>query len=657
ARKSDTFETEKEQEEKRRQFLQHADDEWIHTVDNDFPRAFFKRLPNSDDLPLYAYSSTLCKSCTTIDLSKKITMAKLRKKLKPCMICRMQPRRSRAITERIQLLKAPALRVCASPRIKMAHRDIQIGFPVLPEPDSPIRFRLFREWLKLCDRHHPNTGCHRGYDTYTEDFELPTRVIDVSHEKSDLLRLHTFSAVHTANDNAEDNSGVITHDSDTTAYIALSHCWGNLPEKEKRQFCLSRENINERLTRGFPLAILPDTFRDAVTVTRNLGKRYLWIDSVCIIQYGDNLDDWKKEVSRMEAVFRNAYCTIAATSAVDSNAGFLHTHQAAERRDPFPPYIKIHSTSHGSLYISSKADTFHTDVSNGLLNQRAWVLQERALSRRTIHFTSNQAYFECGDGVRCETLTYMRNSAALFLGDPAFPASLNLRPSRGRIGLFQSLFTTYSKLGITKATDRSLAIYGLERRLTDTFKTRCSYGVFEKYLGRSLLWQRAEDSKELKRIAYPDDRSVPSWSWMAYDGNIEYVEVDSDVVEWDEGILFEDNMLRAQVRRFRSDSCKVERGTNGSYFIGDREGNGEQGWLRYDRRRRIRLRKHRCVIGREESESRGWLGRSNGILDYYVLVVAPVDLDGHRAIKRVGVGCIPSRCIIFRSGRSDESIL
>jgi hypothetical protein len=39
------------------------------------------------------------------------------------------------------------------------------------------------------------------------------------------------------------------------------------------------------------------------------------------------------------------------------------------------------------------------------LNKRGWVLQERALARRTIYFTARQTYWECGCGVRCETLT------------------------------------------------------------------------------------------------------------------------------------------------------------------------------------------------------------------------------------------------------------
>jgi hypothetical protein len=204
---------------------------------------------------------------------------------------------------------------------------------------------------------------------------LPTRVIDVGGENSNLLRLVAFSP--------EDRASY------QTEYIALSHCWGNLPEEQKREFCTSLENTNERFKQGFDMDILPQTFKDAVIVTRKLGKRYLWIDSLCIIQYGDNFEDWRREAKRMEAVFRGAYCTIAATFAVDSTKGLLRRPPVQQ---PRLQCIKVDSTSYGPVYISAIADDFHKDVEKGVLNQRAWVLQERALSRRIIHFTATQSY-------------------------------------------------------------------------------------------------------------------------------------------------------------------------------------------------------------------------------------------------------------------------
>ena len=97
----------------------------------------------------------------------------------------------------------------------------------------------------------------------------------------------------------------------------MSHCWGQL--KEDETFCTYRHNITA-LRDSIDFDKLPKTFQDTVTVTRGLGERFLWIDSLCIIQ--EDEDDWKIE-SKMETVFGSVYCTIAAGSAKDSTEGFL----------------------------------------------------------------------------------------------------------------------------------------------------------------------------------------------------------------------------------------------------------------------------------------------------------------------------------------------
>lgn len=81
----------------------------------------------------------------------------------------------------------------------------------------------------------------------------------------------------------------------------------------------------------------------------------------------------------MATLFRNAYCTVAAMSGGDFTKGFLKQLLAQ----------RMHTSRQGPVSICAAVDDFSSDVENGALNQRAWVLQERALSRRTIHFTAN----------------------------------------------------------------------------------------------------------------------------------------------------------------------------------------------------------------------------------------------------------------------------
>lgn len=101
----------------------------------------------------------------------------------------------------------------------------------------------------------------------------------------------------------------------------------------------------------------------------------------------------------MEDVFSCAYCVLAASRANSQHDGFLKDRPQRE-------YLTF---GHGveSFYVCRPIDDFGRDVLEGSLNKRGWVLQERALARRTVFFTENQTYFECGRGVRCETLAKM----------------------------------------------------------------------------------------------------------------------------------------------------------------------------------------------------------------------------------------------------------
>jgi Heterokaryon incompatibility protein (HET) len=181
-------------------------------------------------------------------------------------------------------------------------------------------------------------------------------------------------------------------------YIALSHPWGS--GKENDHFCTTTANIAERLSKGISVDQLPSTFKHAVQVTRALGLQHLWIDSLCIIQGDDG--DFTSEAKHMETVFSSAYCVFAASRAKRTSSGFLNERQNRK-------FVRFEAKSPGqAFYVCEAIDDFQNDVIDGHLNKRGWVLQERALARRTIYFTQNQTYWECGEGVRCETLTRMK---------------------------------------------------------------------------------------------------------------------------------------------------------------------------------------------------------------------------------------------------------
>lgn len=253
----------------------------------------------------------------------------------------------------------------------------QLGLPLLPEPGTPEQFALLNLLAHHCNEKHK---CMSAEEHSESPARLPTRVIDVGRDGVGPIRL-----VETTQEPAA-----------TGRYIALSHRWGDLSHEQR--FCTYADNISQRKERiGYE--DLPASFQDAVRVTRALGVRYLWIDSLCIIQ--EDREDWAAEAGRMEDVFSHAYCTIAASSASSSLAGFLGSRRPRDA-------IMLSTPAGPPLYLAEHIDDFRTDVENSVLSSRGWVLQERALSRRTIYFTSTQVYWECGNGVTCETLAQLR---------------------------------------------------------------------------------------------------------------------------------------------------------------------------------------------------------------------------------------------------------
>jgi hypothetical protein len=279
---------------------------------------------------------------------------------------------------RIKSNGLPVLSVVRSPEQEASlATDFQIGFVGLPEAGTRVQLGVVQHWLKDCDIKHRCLSIERknGF-TVGASSRLPTRLIDVGVEGDKIIRLWE------------------TGPDDTGEWTALSHQWGG------KHFSTTRKNLQQHIA-GMGMEDLPATFRDAVAVTRALGHQYLWIDSICIIQGLDG--DFRDEAKRMEDVYSGAYCVIAASSATDHFSGFLKPRKARD----FVGILR-NGKPQNPFFVCQTIDSFKEHVLDGALHSRGWVFQEHALARRTIFFTEHQTYFECGDGVRCETSTKMK---------------------------------------------------------------------------------------------------------------------------------------------------------------------------------------------------------------------------------------------------------
>ncbi|KAL5321356.1 hypothetical protein ACEPPN_009312 [Leptodophora sp. 'Broadleaf-Isolate-01'] len=340
---------------------------------------------------------------------------------------------------------------------------------------------------------------------------MPTRLLYLGSLEMPALRIYKTKAT------------------DSFQYTALSHRWGLGPDF----FCTNQKNLKE-YEESISFDNLPNTFKNAVETTRKLSVQYLWIDSLCIIQKSEDDDgDFATEALRMEDVFSSAYCILAASSAMGPKDGFL-----VPRKNNDSLTFEMGGQT---VYVCRFTDDFDSHVLQGPLSERGWVMQERALARRTIFFTDRQTYFECGEGVRCETLTKMENKLISFLGDPNFPSKIaieNTGSDRGeRIRLYEDFYRQYSRLDFTRWTDRPIAISGLQKRLLRDLEIEGGFGVFDdgrSLLQRSLLWKRAEDVSTLEKVLLLSGEpiAVPSWSWMGYKNAIDYLDLPLGAVDW-----------------------------------------------------------------------------------------------------------------------------
>jgi hypothetical protein len=205
----------------------------------------------------------------------------------------------------------------------------------------------------------------------------PTRVLDICGSEENLT-VRLFES-----QNSKDR------------YTCLSHCWGMT-----QSIVTLRINIASH-RKEIAWTLLPRTFQDAITFTRRLGLRYIWIDSLCIIQ--DDKSDRQKEVANMSSIYRNSYITIAATKSADDQGGCFSKES--------PLNLDYMLSSVGQLYVREKLVHWDTLGPSELLRAyplltRGWVYQERLLAPRVLHFTEKELVWECLQESSCECSSF-----------------------------------------------------------------------------------------------------------------------------------------------------------------------------------------------------------------------------------------------------------
>lgn len=263
-------------------------------------------------------------------------------------------------------------------------------------------FKNAKGWIEDCS--HTHDACRQYAPT---DGTLPTRLIDLQPQGvgDSIVRIV--------------DSAKIAQGSEAVQYATLSYVWG------KADITLTSDQL-PNVQQGLQRQTLPEPLESGIKTAQKLGFRYVWIDSLCVLQ--DSEEDKRNECANMASVFRNAALTIVLDQI---------TKHRSENLGIVLPNADTNSqlqTVNGSIDTPSVTSSLPvSDFATPAFgwDTRAWALQERLLSRRLLHLCERQLYWECASLKASDT--FPRGLSSL-VWEKAHSKSHHDRPQRAKAG-------------------------------------------------------------------------------------------------------------------------------------------------------------------------------------------------------------------------------
>ncbi|KAI0888690.1 HET-domain-containing protein [Annulohypoxylon maeteangense] len=392
---------------------------------------------------------------------------------------------------------------------------------VSPDRNPRGHVEFARGMVAVCKKRHRECG------NATEDRnpEMPTRVIDVGTAPGETKLVNAL------------NRGI------REPYVALSYCWG---QGVRHATELNDGNLGS-LLEFIDETKLTAAHLECISIARDFGIRYVWIDSLCIIQ--GNEADWNYESKKMAIVYGNATLTVIAARSADSRQGFL----ANKQHSAAPPVALPFGTKDASgkdmgniyLHIPRKPTT-------GPLHRRGWCFQEAVLSRRKLIFENAEIRFSCQRTEHWEsgkTIESQKLRKQLFQGfrltNPHISSTIDEK-ERERLRSemlyiwYKMLLWDFTPRLLTNPSDIFAAISGIAQLAEMSIRSRYLAGIWEVDMVRGLLWHTwfsfgmkvkkdyggqfsLLDPIEPVRPTDWDGKPVvraPSWSWASIQGHV-----------------------------------------------------------------------------------------------------------------------------------------
>jgi hypothetical protein len=401
-------------------------------------------------------------------------------------------------------------------------------------------FGTVHQWLKMC----------KCYDAAPASF-YPTRLINLENVKA-LISAYgqytiyergakeTINLVETAEWKKPDPIRA-TYGASNMHYVTLSHCWGGEVKPQ-----LLKESL-EDFKRGILIGSLPRTFQDAIYFAASLDTvGYIWIDSLCIIQNDER--DWTKESANMHLVYSNSFLNLSATAALNSHGGFFRDcgFELLQEEEvtldieglprtydeqAVPKCLHDRSRFFKRQCIVVDASFWKHQVDEGPVNMRGWVLQERLMSPRVVHFCHDQVGWECAcrDAPKATTScgTHPSTISAGSLKDKSIVEGIKRRLLDAQapiacspFDLWAAVVNAYTRTTVSFPRDKLIALSGLAEITSK--ETKCAYvaGLWQTNLVNQLLWyiEPAFDKRHRSfsnPATFKTEYCAPSWSWAA----------------------------------------------------------------------------------------------------------------------------------------------
>ncbi|KAF1850740.1 HET-domain-containing protein [Cucurbitaria berberidis CBS 394.84] len=344
-------------------------------------------------------------------------------------------------------------------------RDIQ---------SDKINWAAVKQWLQYCDTEHEDS-CGS-----VKMMQLPGfRVIDCTTRR-------------------------IVEAPKECKFVALSYVWGSD----------SSPGLRLKLPTKVPLLI-----EDAITCTKAIGLRYLWIDRYCIDQ--ESGDSKHTLIRNMDQIYSGAAVTIINVAGTSSHSGLPGVSHTTRR--PLAS-VSVHNKSTSlRLLPNSRAE-----VAESKWSTRGWTYQEGLLPRRRLVFTSSQIYFQRLEMHSCEVLPihFLTRDTTTTFGR-ALGRKMRVFPSLSRMAYADTVelrIEEYLQRELSYESDVLNAIMGILRHICvhfwglpiDSPRRYCprAFGANEGFLA-ALMWiPEAEGSK----LGISRRAGFPSWSWAAWKG-------------------------------------------------------------------------------------------------------------------------------------------